>query len=283
MARSPRTLLPLEDDYPAGLRALKRAPELTVVGDFEPRATSKRVAIVGARVAHPDAIAYAKQLAMMLAGAGVCVVSGGARGVDRAAHEGALAGGGVTWVIAPFGFGAPCAPPEHGALFADVVANKGAIVHVVGAGVHARSHFTVRNRWMVGMVDAVVVVQAGRSSGTLNTARHAIEQQRPLWVVAPPPWLDGFEGSIDLLRAGDARALWRTDELVDDVVTPLTAPEHLDEDGKTLWSCLDGARHRDDLARATGWSSARLANVIFELELRGLVFGDDAGLLHRNI
>lgn len=282
MAGSPRILLPFDVDYPASLRSLKKAPELTVVGNFDPRTDAKRVAIVGARFAHSSALAYAEQLAMTLCRSGVCVVSGGALGVDGAAHRGALAAGGVTWVVAPFGLGAPCFPPKHAGLFADVVAKRGAIVHVVAAGEPARAHFTVRNRWMVAMVDAVVVVQAGRSSGTLNTARHAVEQRRPLWVASPPPWIDGFEGSIDLLRAGDARTLWRTEELVEEVVAPLTTPEDLDSEGEQLWSCLEDPRHRDELAHATGWSSARLANVIFGLELRGLVYEDDAGRLHRN-
>lgn len=279
-----RTLLPLDRDYPSALRALKSPREITVQGTLEPG--QSRVAIVGSRAAHPDAERYAFALAAALADNGLCVVSGGAEGIDGAAHRGALDAGGTTWVVAPFGHGAPCFPESHAQLFADVVAAGGAMVYVLPAGQRARN-FRARNHLMVALVDAVVVIQAGAVSGTLNTAHQAQAQGRPLWVAPPAPWLPGFEGSRALLRGPNARPLWSANDLLDAFSRPSPSrpatPERpsrappVDDAARAVLACLTTPRCKDELVEATGWSPSRLAEVLFALQLDGLVVEDEGG------
>jgi DNA processing protein len=287
-----RTILPLDSDYPSPLLALKKPPEITVDGELD--LTTPRVAIVGARAADKGAENFASTLASRLARAGVCVVSGGARGIDGAAHRGALDGRGVTWVIAPFGNGAPCFPDDHANLFSRVVAAGGAMIHVLARGQKARD-FPVRNRIMVALVHAVVVVQAGPKSGTLNTARHTLAQGRPLWVVPAAPWLESFTGSRQLLSDPKVHRL-DSDEAILEVLaqvrgmaptpagvgSPEKAVKELEGDARVLVECLTVPRHRDELVQATGWSPSRLASIMFELEVEGRIIEEVDGRVRRN-
>jgi DNA processing protein len=201
-------LTPFDARYPSRLRALFDPPDLTVSGG--PIEGTRVVAIVGARHAHPDAVRFAGQLAQRLAGLGVVVASGGAAGVDAAAHLGALTTQlGRTWVVAPTGH-RHCYPIHHAALFERVSQGPGAVVWPFSPGSPALRHsFLRRNRVLVALSDAVVVVQAGPKSGSLNTAGWARALGRPLWAVPAPPWLEGFDGSRDLIALG-ARPLTST-------------------------------------------------------------------------
>jgi DNA processing protein len=193
-------LTPLDHNYPPRLRSLPDPPaSITVSGGAVDSACA--VAVVGSRQAVPDALHFAKDLALELTKAGVVVVSGGAEGVDRAAHEGALFAGGRTWAIAGTGH-EHCFPPEHAALFAVIGRGPGAMVWPFSPGYQRRSGFLLRNRVLVALSDAVVIVQAGLRSGALHAASWAKKLQKPLWVVPAAPWMSGFDGSRQLLDAG---------------------------------------------------------------------------------
>jgi DNA processing protein len=170
--------------------------------------------VVGSRLAHPEASAFASTLAATLTRAGAVVASGGAVGIDASAHRGALDAGGRTWVVAGTGC-EHCFPPEHAALFDRVARGPGAMVWPFAPSSEARpGSFVARNRVLVAMSDAVVVVQAGFPSGALNAAAAARRLARPLWVVPPPPWLgSSFDGSRRLLDQG-ARPLQSVEALV---------------------------------------------------------------------
>jgi DNA processing protein len=193
---------PLDSAYPSRLRSLARPPATLSVrgGSLE---AAHAVAIVGSRAAHPEAASFAEALAGELALAGVVVVSGGALGIDAAAHRGALTVGGRTWVIAGTGCD-HCFPPEHDALFERIGHGPGAMVWPFAPASAARAGaFVARNRVLVAMSDAVIVVQAGLPSGALNAAAHAVSMRKPLWVVPAAPWLGpAFAGSRRLLERG---------------------------------------------------------------------------------
>jgi DNA processing protein len=161
------------------------------------------VAIVGSRVAHPEAAAFASDLAGTLARAGAVVASGGALGIDAAAHRGALEASGRTWVVAGTGC-EHCFPGEHADLYERVGQGPGAMLWPFAPSAQARpGSFVARNRVLVAMSDAVVVVQAGLPSGALNAAAAALRIGRPVWVAPPAPWLGPeFAGSRRLLEQG---------------------------------------------------------------------------------
>ncbi|MDQ3370837.1 MAG: DNA-protecting protein DprA, partial [Myxococcota bacterium] len=128
------------------------------------------IAVVGSRAASGDGMERATQLAQHLAHRGVHVVSGGALGIDGAAHRGALAGGGTTTVVLGTGVDVPY-PRRHAPLFAQVVAHRGGLLSMLPDGTEPRPHtFPQRNGLIAALADAVVVVEADVRSGSLSTA-----------------------------------------------------------------------------------------------------------------
>jgi DNA processing protein len=190
-------------DYPAGLRDLRDAPAaLQVRGALPPWGRS--VAVVGSRAATPYGLAFARRLAGDLAAAGVPVVSGLARGIDAAAHEGALAAGGPTVAVLPGGLDA-ITPPEHTGL-AERVAGRGALLSEwEGARPANRGMFVRRNRLIAALARVVVVVEAAERSGALSTASAARRLGRALLAVPGDIDRPTSRGANALLRAG-ARA-----------------------------------------------------------------------------
>jgi len=141
---------------------------------------SPAVAIVGARAASRTGMERAFELARHLATRGVHLVSGGALGIDGAAHRGALTGGGTTTVV--LGGGCDVAYPQrHAGLFSEVLARGGSLVSERPDGAQPRpGAFVARNRLIAALVDAVIVVEADVRSGSLSTARAALELGRVL-------------------------------------------------------------------------------------------------------
>lgn len=185
---------------PPGLRELPQLPEkLFIVGVMPP---GPRIAIVGTRYPTPEARAYAVQLAARLAEQGVAIVSGGAEGIDAAAHEGALQVGGGTLVVGPSSFDCPF-PEEHGELFARVVQRGGGYLSAYEANVQARTHqFFERNSYLVAISQALIVVEAPIRSGARNAAKWARRLRRPYFVVPAVPWNTQGEGCIAELKLG---------------------------------------------------------------------------------
>jgi DNA processing protein len=196
-------LTPLDPRYPSRLRALERPPASIVVegGSLDADLT---VAIVGSREAHERSLTFAHELATAVAQIGAVVVSGGAAGVDGAAHGATLGCGGRTWVVAAT-VPTRCFPEEHEGLFRMVAAGPGAMIWPFTKVPARRPSFTARNGILIALSDVVVVVQAGARSGALNAARWARCLAKPLWVVPVAPWLDtpfDFDGTRQLLEAG---------------------------------------------------------------------------------
>lgn len=189
-----------EPFYPPLLALLPDAPPvLAVLGDPGLLA-APAVAVVGARNASAHGQRVAETLAASLAGKGLTVVSGLARGIDTAAHIGALRGGSTVGVL-PGGLDMPY-PPENAALAARI-AESGAVVSETALGTAPLNrHFPKRNRIVAGLSLGVVVVEAAHRSGTLITARLALEQGREVFAVPGSPLDPRCRGSNDLLRQG---------------------------------------------------------------------------------
>lgn len=192
---------PADASYPAALRQLASPPDLTTSRDLPVGITA--IAIVGTREPAPEARELAYELGRSIAAAGAVVVSGGAVGIDRAAHEGALAADGVT--LAVVGTGKDHVfPAEHADLYERIAASRGAMVWPFPDDRGPRtSGFLRRNGVLVALSSAVVVIQAGKRSGALNAASWARRLGRTLWVVPQAPWAAaGFEGSLGELGRG---------------------------------------------------------------------------------
>jgi DNA processing protein len=195
-----RLLRPRDAEYPALLAGLPAAPALHVRGSLE-AADALAVAIVGSRRATPYGLASAETLAGDLASRGITIVSGLARGIDTAAHRGALDAGGRT--IAVLGSGIDVIyPPENRRLAREIEA-RGALVSQFPPGTAPQPwNFPVRNRLLAGLALAVVVVEAADRSGALITAGCAGDLGREVLAVPGRITDRASQGALALIRDG---------------------------------------------------------------------------------
>ena len=202
-----------EPAYPSILAALDDAPPvLSVLGRAE-MLLAPMVAVVGARNASANGRRLARDLASGLGDAGIVVVSGMARGIDAAAHLGALASGSIAVVAG----GADIVYPEENRGLYDALARDGAIVAELPLGTEPQArHFPRRNRIISGLALGVAVVEAAAKSGSLITARYALEQGREVFAVPGSPLDPRCRGTNDLLRSGATLT-----ETADDIITQL--------------------------------------------------------------
>lgn len=190
-----------EPDYPGLMRETADPPPVLTVLGMAGALAGPAVGVVGARNASGNGRLFARALAAELAAGGLTVVSGLARGIDTAAHSGALEADGVTVAVIASGVDVPY-PPENTELAARI-AGRGALVseRPLGAAPQAR-HFPRRNRIISGLSLGVVVVEAAPGSGSLITARLAAEQGREVMAVPGTPLDPRHKGTNQLLREG---------------------------------------------------------------------------------
>ncbi|MBI2833367.1 MAG: DNA-protecting protein DprA [Acidobacteria bacterium] len=267
-------VVPLGDDrYPPLLAAIPDPPiVLWVRGDCGVLRDAA-VAIVGSRAASRYGLDVAAHLAMELGRAGATVVSGLARGVDSAAHRGAVEARART--VAVLGSGVDVVyPPEHRAL-AEAIAADGAVVSELPPGAPPKpQHFPLRNRIISGLSLAVVVVEASERSGSLITARRALEQGREVLAV-PGNILSGrHRGTHGLLRDG-AKIVETADDILEELKWPArcSSPPGSEpaEDGIVQHMRMGETYDLDELARMTRLASRVLLPRLLQLELDGLV------------
>lgn len=272
-----------ESGFPQALAALDPPPPVIWTRGEASLLDRSGVAIVGARVASAQAQRFARGLAAELGAAGHVVVSGLARGVDGAAHEGAL----PTGTVAVLGGGIDdIYPREHAGLYARIAA-EGCVVSESRPGQTAQAKdFPRRNRIISGLSRAVVVVEAELRSGSLITARLAAEQGREVLAVPGSPLDPRARGCNELLRQGAAIC-----EGVDDVLRALsglrdlaepergwrtTAPELSEAEADALRERVfaltcPSPTPRDELIRASGLPAAQVLAALAELELAGRI------------
>lgn len=255
-----------ERDYPGPLVDIPGAP-LVLYRLGLPWTAVAAVAIVGSRAPTAPGVEFARILAEELAGAGCAVVSGMARGIDAAAHRGALRGGGST--VAVLGCGVDVTyPPEHAGLREEIL-ERGAIYSEYPPGSLPLPHrFPARNRIVSGMSRGVVVAEAPERSGALITARLGLEQGREVMAVPGNPWFAHTAGSNRLLREG-ATPVCSAVDVLDAVGIPPVA-EETGLKGKIL-DFLRRKRHVGEISAALSSPLCKLLPALMELETANLV------------
>ena len=273
------TAIPWNDAaYPAALTAIVDPPTVIWTRGRAAALNAHAVAIVGSRAASPYALSVAEQLAHDLAARGLAIVSGLARGVDSAAHRGAIAAGGVT--IAVLGSGVDRVYPAEHAALARQIDEAGAVVSELVPGTPpAPFFFPLRNRIISGLSRAVVVVEANEKSGSLITARCALEQGRDVLAVPGNILTGRNRGAHALLRDG-AKIVEDVDDILEEIpgLGPVLPGGAARTRGGSTFSdpvmaCLPPGEpcDLDAISERSGLAPARLLPRLFELELLGLV------------
>jgi len=268
-----------DDNYPVNLTHLHDPPPfLYISGDLLPM-DRVAIAIVGSRSASTYGRAMARMLARGLAEKGVTVVSGLARGIDAEAHSATLAVGGRT--LAVLGSGVDVIyPSEHRGL-AQAVVKSGALVSEFALGTKPDAmHFPYRNRVISGLTLGTVVIEASEKSGSLITARCALEQNREVFAVPGNVTSERSRGPHRLIKDG-AKLVEGVEDILSEIAptlvsvsaAPPPAPlPNLDPDEKLLVNCLgDEPVHVDVLISKSGLGAARVLEVLLGLELKGEV------------
>jgi DNA processing protein len=273
-------VVPRDESYPALLREMGSPPSLHVRGSLEP-SDALAVAIVGSRRATPYGMQVAEALAADLAARGVTIVSGLARGIDAAAHRGALSGGGRT--VAVLGSGIDIIYPPENRDLARSIAERGAIVSQFPHGTRPLAYnFPTRNRTIAGLALGVVVVEASERSGALITAGLAADLGREVFAVPGRVGSDLSRGPHGLLRDGAILVRDWADivqELPDPwrraVRAPAAGPAGT---GRTLAGTAasvleilkpDEPLHIEELTALVALTPGRLASALVTLELGG--------------
>lgn len=277
-----------EADYPDALRQIEDAPPVLWVRGAPEVLSRPCIGIVGARNGSLNGKKFAKKLAADLADAGYVVVSGLARGIDGAAHEGALTAGPTAAVVAS---GVDIVyPPEHRALYQKIL-KAGAVVSELMPGTEPQaSHFPRRNRIISGLSRGVIVVEATLKSGSLITARQALDQGREVFAVPGSPLDPRAEGPNSLIRDGAVLVRGAADVLEvvgrpDKKESELIQIDRNDSQDTEIYDDISEGDLRarvlralgptavavDELVRQCQVSAPALAPLLLELELEGTV------------
>lgn len=271
------------ENYPRALREIHDPPGVLYVrGELLPQ-DGLSVAIVGSRHATQYGLAQAERLAASLARAGLTIISGLARGVDAAAHRGALSAGGRT--LAVLGSGVlNIYPPEHQVLAIDVIKAGALISESPPHSPPFSGAFPQRNRIITGMSTGVIVVEAALSSGALISARHAMEQGREVFAV--PGRVDNrmAHGCHRLIRDG-AKLVETADDVLEELghmTAPVKKPDGqqinhpaellLNElEQKVLAEIRSDATSIDEIVSHSGLPIAQVLSTLSVLEMRRLI------------
>ncbi|MEM7437511.1 MAG: DNA-processing protein DprA, partial [Myxococcota bacterium] len=278
-----RSLTPFDSGYPVRFGDLSNPPSYVHI-QGQLRDLSACVAIVGTRVADEEALDFTRRLAADLVRSDAVIVSGGAVGIDRAAHEGALDAGGATIVVLPLGLDRPY-PAVNIPLFERIV-DRGCLLTEVDDGAPMRrGRFLARNRLVAAIAMSTVVIQAPARSGAMSTARHAKRLGREVFVVPASPWDPRGLGNLALLERG-ARICTRASDVLSGSASTGPLPGlparaqsrenpnygHLSQIERQILQALGGrARHPEEVCVRTGIAAVAVQQSILTLLVRGLV------------
>ena len=282
---------------PPRLRDLEEPPSTVYVAGELPR--TRAVAIVGTRSPSPEGVEFARRLASELAEHGVTVLSGGATGIDTAAHTGALDARGATVVVAPSSYDHPY-PAENADLFARILAEGGAYLSEYEHSVKpARPSFFRRNAFLAALSDALVVVETRFRGGARNAAATARRLGRPVLAVPAAPWTTTGGGCILELKAG-ARVAASVTDVLEAIGEPLGVPRLesaqgalpfparrqapdpgaglLPPDGHAVVELLSvGPLWPDEICRELGLPAQRVQELLLTLTLDDVVVSEPSG------
>ena len=284
-----------EADYPRRLQAIDDAPPLLAVHGNRAALALPAVAVVGSRNASAAGLKITERIARGLGESGFSIVSGLARGIDAAAHRASLETSGTIAVLA--GGLDRLYPPEHADLAADILAN-GIVLTEMPFGWEPRARdFPRRNRLISGLALGVVIVEAAKRSGSLITARHALEQGREVFAVPGSPLDPRAEGTNGLLKQGATPVTEAADiiSVLQPIMGrdfPLREPDkmsggELSEDGepaaderaRVLDLLSPAPVSVDDLVRLSKTSPRAVRIVLLELEIAGCLERHGGGLV----
>ncbi len=270
MALSVTKVEQVSADYPQRLMNLAVPPQNLWFAGHLPPVGRPTLAIVGSRAASRGGLDTALQTARHASARGWTVVSGGAFGIDAAAHEGALAQGAATFAV--LGCGADVVYPDrHGGLFGRIAQAGGLLSEYAPGTPPRKGQFPARNRIIVALSDAVLLVEAARHSGALITARIAARMGTAVFAMA------GSSGTEDLLHAGAATAVRRIEDIEDRLAGRVTdappamaavAPPALLPIVSAIEEGFDSA---EGLARRLGMPVGSLLGALTMAELDGWV------------
>jgi DNA processing protein len=223
------------------------------------------LAVVGSRAASRAACARVNELAADLARAGFAIISGGALGIDAAAHRGALAARGATFAVLGCGIDVVY-PDRHADLFRQI-ALRGGLLSEYGPGISPRpGQFPARNRLVAALAGAVIIAESRAGSGALITARLASALGRPLLAVP------GSAGTDGLLAAGAAVSVESAADVLDALAGKSRPSPLIPAKFRDIIAALgDGPASADVIARLSGRPLGEVLGVLFEAELSGLV------------
>jgi DNA processing protein len=268
--------------YPKSLREIHAPPiVLYIWGELQDR-DHHAIGVIGARRTTHYGAESAKKLAYQLAYAGLTVISGLARGIDTAAHQGALAAKGRT--IAVIGSGlAKLYPPENAGLAEKIRAENGAIVSEFSMEIEPdRQTFPMRNRIISGWSHGVLVVEAGLNSGALITASQALEQGRSVYAVPGHINAPSAMGSNRLIQQG-AKLVMDASDILDDlqILLPEAKPSPkaamrplpaLSEEERRIFDAIEATETSiDEITEKTDLPSSTVSSTLLQLELKRLV------------
>lgn len=271
--------------YPARLKSIHDPPPVLYVSGALSPVDQHAIAIVGSRKATAAGRVFTEQLSRELASLGFTIVSGLARGVDAAAHRGALAAKGRTVAVLGCGLDRTY-PPEH-QMLRKQVESSGAVITELPLGSYPHGyHFPRRNRIISGMCLGVVVTEAALESGSLITARLAAEQGREVFAVPGFVRADTSRGPNGLIKQG-AKLVEGVEDILPELLpqleggfltsltslmTPPSARPEPDELEHRVYRCLTWeAVHIDDLIEQSGLPAAEVSALLLGLELKGLL------------
>lgn len=272
-----------DKEYPSNLKEVHDPPPyLYVRGGLRPD-DKVAVAIVGSRMATNYGRQITRKIARELAGKGITIVSGGARGIDTEAHRGALSSGGRT--VSVLGCGIDVAYPSENEELFGLIAEKGAVVSEYPMGTPPEpGNFPPRNRIISGMSLGAVVIEAAGDSGSLITASYSLEQGREVYAVPGNVVSPTSRGTNSLIKKGAKLVESAQDILLDlfpylkgylkelDLEGERTATIDMGPEEKALFECVSiEPLHVDALASKSGMTISKALSLLLDLELKGAV------------
>ena len=265
-----------QEGYPERLMPFADMPSRLFVRGALPADEQKTAAIVGARMCTAYGKSQAAFFAQVLAANGVAVISGLACGIDAAAHEGALRGKGKTFAVLGCGVDI-CYPKQNYPLMRRMLENGGGVLSEFPPGAEPLPwHFPIRNRVISALADVVLVIEAKEKSGSLITMRLAIEQGKEIFVTPGNIYDEENAGGNELLREMPHALAISPEDVLDALHVQREVvekqPVQLDLVQSSIIDALhDGEKHFEELLADTGLNVADLTNVLFNLEIDGLV------------
>lgn len=269
-----------QPDYPEKLAQIDDAPYSLFFRGSLPPEEKPAVAVVGARNASHAGVQLAKQMGRQLAENGIAVVSGLARGVDIASQRGALmVAGGHTYGVLGCGIDR-CYPEEHIESYMLMQEHGGILSEYAPGTPPLPYHFPMRNRIISGLSDAVLVIEAGEKSGSLITARVALDQGRDIFVVPGNIWDPSYMGSNQLIQNG-AALVTKTKDILDGLGIFLDEDVSerkkkcevmLETTEKIVYSYLSlDPIHLSEIVRISGLPVQKAMEVLLSMEIKGVV------------